>query len=249
MVQEWFKATAFQLQKGTGLMCIASCEQHSRYLPLGTDGLIGNSIALDAAQKAQSSVLVLPTQQFGFSPHHRAFPGCITLSQRTMFDYLLEVFGNIMDWTDKLVILNSQGGNQSCLQTIVNELGSVLEKRPVLVCYWNLIADEIGKLRNTKPGGMGHAGELEVSLMMHYHPELVQKDLFFETDPAQGNIWHNPDMFARNKVYIYKSFDEYSRDGNIGQAEYASVEKGARIAQIVTDKLAEMIDFYTEYGF
>jgi len=249
MVQEWYHTSELELQKGTALMCVGSCEQHSEYLPLGTDGLIGDSIVREAAGKAKKRVLLLPTQQFGFSPHHRKFPGYVTLSQRAMFEYLTEVCCSVMDWTDKLVIVNSHGGNQSCLQTVVNELGAAYGKRPILVRYWDLIAEDIDELRETGPGGMGHAGEFEVSLMLHYHPGLVQKERFFDEGPAQGNAWHHPDMFAKNKVYLYKPFDEYSSKGNIGQPEYASAEKGEKIAGIVTDRLAELIDFYAEHDF
>lgn len=249
MMQQWYDTAASDLARGTALLCVGSCEQHSDYLPLGTDGLLGEAISRDAARKAGSDVLLLPVQPFGYSPHHRAFPGYVTVSQRAMFDYLVDVCRSVMDWTDKLVIVNSHGGNQSCLQTVVNELGSAYGKRPVLVRYWDLVADTIDELRETEPGGMGHAGELEASLMMHYHPELVQEERFPDCSPARGTAWHHPDMFAKNKVYLYKPFDEYSDRGNIGQPGYASAGKGARIAEIITDRLAELIDFYTRDGF
>ena len=34
-----------------------------------------------------------------------------------------------------------------------------------LIRYWDLIAGKINRIRESKLGGMGHAGELETSIM------------------------------------------------------------------------------------
>ena len=252
MLTKWNELTAFDLElsRALGLLVVGSTEQHSDYLPLGTDSMIGAALAEQAARQASCQVVMLPVQSIGYSPHHRAYPGVLTLSQDTMFHYLLELCGCAYDaGLEQLMILNAHGGNQSCLQTVVNELGSRRGKRAVLVRYWDLIAGKIGEIRQSPPGGMGHAGELETSLMLHFYPKLVNTGRIDQRPPARGNPWHHPDMFASNKVYIYKPFNEYSPKGNIGQPSLASPEKGGMIAALVAGELARLMEFQMEHGF
>ena len=108
--------------------------------------------------------------------------------------------------------------------------------------YWDLIADQINELRTSQSGGMGHAGEFETSMMLHYYPELVKVESIKDYPPAQGNKYHGPDLFARNRVYQYKCFDEYSKDGNVGQPKLASADKGAKFARYAAQALADLVD-------
>lgn len=252
MLYYWNEKTAFNfdLTNTLSLFCVGSTEQHSNYLPLGTDSIIGERLAEMAAQKAKSNVMMLPAQHIGYSPHHRAFPGYLTLSQDTMFRYLFEICGCILENGGKQIMLfNSHGGNQTCLQSVANEVGSKLGGHVVVVRYWDLIADRINNIRETKQGGMGHACELETSLMLYLCPDLVDRTRIDERSLASGGKWHHPDMFARNKIYTYKPFDEYSAQGNIGQPIYATQEKGKQIAEAVIQELAELLDYQVSRGF
>lgn len=252
MLKKWYETIAFDLDfhDVLGVLCIGSCEQHSEYLPLGTDGMLGTILCQEAAKLAKTKVLLLPTQQVGFSPHHRAFKGYLTLSQNTMFHYLTELcMCAYENGLNKLLIVNAHGGNQSCLQTVVNELGSVYKKQALLVRYWDLIGDNVSEIRQSGHGGMGHAGEFETSLMLHFFPSLVDSTRFFNRKAATGNKYNDPDMFARNMVYQYKNFDEYSEKGNIGQPQYATAEKGKKISECAISALSELMDFYAANEF
>lgn len=253
MLISWYNTISPDFPKpGTaiGLLCVGSCEQHCEYLPVGTDGLVGERICELAAERAKTSVIMLPVQRIGFSPHHRAFPGYITLSQDIMFHYLTEVLLCAYEnGLEKILIVNSHGGNQSCLQTVVNELGSVHRKQALLVRYWDLIADQIRQIRQTPEGGMGHAGEFEASLVLYHYPELVNLSRFGDRHAAQGNRYHSPDLLSKNAVYQYKNFDEYSDKGNIGQPQFASAEKGKLFSDAAVNALTELIDFYKENEF
>lgn len=252
MLEYWHETISFDLDLSGALclLCVGSTEQHSDYLPLGADSIIGERLAEAAAREARCRVVMLPPQRVGFSPHHRAFPGCLTLTQETMIRYLYEICACAYDCGAKrLMLLNSHGGNQTCLQAVINELGSRLDKRAVLVRYWDLIADAVARLRETPPGGMGHAGELETSLMLYFCPELVDRSRIDRREPASGDEWHHPDMFAANKVYIYKPFNEYAEKGNIGQPDRATREKGERYAGLAAGELARLMDHQVEHGF
>lgn len=250
MLIQWDRTIAWDLdaEHALGVLSVGSMEQHSNYLPLGTDSILGQHLVREAAEKAKARVLMLPSQCIGFSPHHRAFPGVITLRNDVMVEYLTEVCESAFRaGLPRLLIVNSHGGNQTALQGVVNRLGSEFGRQVVLVRYWDLIADKIDGIRRSQPGGMGHAGEFETSLMLHFAPELVDTERIDVRPPAKGDAWHHPDMFAKNRVYRYIPFDTYSDLGNIGQAHLASKEEGVRLSQLITDKLAELMEF--EYGY
>lgn len=235
----------FDCSDAVGLLCVGSCEQHSDYLPVGTDTLIGTRVSEEAARRAQARVYLLPVQTCGFSPHHRSFKGCITISQDSLLRYLVELclcaFGNGIG---TLIIVNSHGGNQSCLQNVVNELGAKHGHKAILVRYWDLIASEVSALRDSPEGGMGHAGEFETSLMMYLHPELVRPERFGERQPAIGSAYFSPDLFASNMVYSYVPFEAYSPLGNVGQPQFGSAAKGEMFFTLACESLARMIDHY-----
>lgn len=244
---EWYKTCApdFLFEDTVGLLSVGSCEQHSDYLPAGTDGYIGYSIAKAAAKTCRARTLLLPPQTVGYSPHHREFKGYLTLSQKTMFRYYLEICRSAFEQgLEKLLILNSHGGNQSCLQTVVNELGAKYNYRCILVRYWDLVADLVSEIRSSGEGGMGHAGEFETSLMLYLYPELVKEEAGENYKPAEGNFYYSPDMFAHNRIYQYKPFCEYSAQGNIGQPQLADREKGRIIFERAVKAIADLIDFY-----
>ncbi len=252
MKAEWYLTAApdFSWEGAVGILPVASCEQHARHLPVGTDGLIGWRLAQAAAARASAAAVILPLQQIGYSPHHRAFAGYLTLSQDVMRRYLTEIcLCAFQNGLERLLILNSHGGNQSCLQTVVNELGAVYGKKAIVARYWDLIAGVVRENRSSGPGGMGHAGEFETSLMEYLYPELVRRDRIEDMPPAEGTPYHNPDMFAGNRIYQYKPFDEYSEQGNVGQPQFASAEKGKLFFQSAAAELAKLIDYFAKHSF
>jgi len=246
MLIYWDKSVAWDInaENALGVLVVGSTEQHSKYLPTGTDSLLGEKLTELAAQKADGRIIMLPTQRIGFSPHHRAFPGALTLKNNIMVDYLTEIcLSAFNNGIRKMLIVNSHGGNQTALQAVVNRLGSEFGYEAVLVRYWDLISDKINEIRKSAPGGMGHAGELETSMMLHFYPELVDKSRIAEYPTAKGDEWHHPDMFAKNRIYRYIPFDVYSDDGNIGQPHLASAQEGEAISLAVVNELASLMEY------
>src|SRR5260370_3234753 len=149
-------------------------EQHSLHLPLETDAIIAQELSrrLDAA--CGSSLLILPTQWLGFSPHHMSFSGTVTASARTFMEMANQILSSIAHAGFRnLLILNSHGGNAAILEVVLAEFQSKHSNaQTVLVTYWNVAADELQKIRESPIGGMGHACELETSLVLATKPGL-----------------------------------------------------------------------------
>jgi creatinine amidohydrolase len=153
-------------------------EQHGQHLPLETDALIGSELARRLDQHCGGRLLILPTQWLGLSTHHMSFPGTISASVETYLSLASEMIGSIAAaGFKKVLVLNSHGGNVSALDVVLTKCRiKYPETRVVLVTYWNAAATELKALRESAEGGMGHACELETSLLLAAKPQVVQKD-------------------------------------------------------------------------
>lgn len=93
---------------------LASIEQHSRHLPVGTDSFIGKATLEKAATMAEIPILMLPQICFGFSPHHRFADGYITISQSTLILLVSDICKNVYENGFRTMFLvTSHGGNST----------------------------------------------------------------------------------------------------------------------------------------
>ena len=75
----------------------------------------------------------------------------------------------------RIVLLNTHGGNESALRTIVDNLTPKLGVPIVPFTYWYAAAVAIGKILETQ-SGLSHACEAETSMMMARCPDMVTTD-------------------------------------------------------------------------
>src|SRR5262249_49780408 len=105
---------------------VASLEQHSLQLPIGTDFLNGLERAKLIAQR--TDVLVAPILMPGNSPYHMEFPGTITLSSQTIQQVYFEAAQSLMRHGFKrILLLNSHGGNQIITRYIADRINQETE--------------------------------------------------------------------------------------------------------------------------
>jgi creatinine amidohydrolase len=149
------------------VLTVGSVEQHSDHLPVDTDTLSAYRITLAAAERCQSPhVLVLPPPSFGFSPHHRAWAGTITLSLDTFVGLVTDVADSLhRTGFKRLLIVNGHGGNQGPLASACTALAS----RGLEVGYVNYMAPGQKQWLEVLPGalrGVGHACCYETALQL-----------------------------------------------------------------------------------
>jgi creatinine amidohydrolase len=219
-------------------------EQHSLHLPVQTDTLIATELASRVDAACGGRLLVLPTQWLGFSPHHMDFAGTVTASSSTYIQLVVETLDSIAQaGFRKFLVLNAHGGNSAILQVALAEFH---EKRPdalaVLVTYWNVAAEEINGVRESGPGGMGHACELETSLIMAAQPALVRTAKIARdgTAPKSQFLWK--DMLKPGTVTVWKNFSEFTGHGGSGDPTTASAEKGERFFAAIVGRLREVVE-------
>lgn len=176
-----------RLPDATVVLPVGSTEQHGPHLPIITDSLMAETIALRAAELASASadVLVASLLPFGCSHHHLAVGGALTVTQRTYIAFLVDLAESLARMgCRRLVLLNGHGGNEDPLRVVANEL--VFERRlPMAVAaasYWTLGRAAIEGGIGLPGPAPGHAGNFETSCVLALRPDLVRLDDRFPPD-------------------------------------------------------------------
>lgn len=230
---------------------LGSLEQHGNHLPLITDSAIVGALARAVDAELMENVITLPTLWLGHSTHHLAFPGTVSAYQEHYVAMIVDVCRSLVGaGARRIFLLNGHGGNDIPVRYALREVKSHFGDRPdlhiVFASYWHLAADTLKAIRESGPGGVGHACEMETSVMLHLHPELVDTSAVRRDGPEQVPPYRTTDMLINSPVYEVYEFNEVSETGTIGHPDLASAEKGARFFQgIVRDLVAFVQDFRT----
>jgi len=213
---------------------IGSLEVHGPHLPLGTDALVIHKVALEVAKREK--VVVLPPLYYAYVPENRHFPGTISLTGRTFLRLLEEICEELgrMGFK-KIILLNGHGGNIRPLRLFVRE---VLNKRRRYVVYviaepWGLIGDVIERVRESDV--VGHAGEIETSLVAYTYPELIKEEKI-----PKGKARLGPRSVAE-WVETPVDWIGYALEGYVGEPSKANAEKGKELFSTWVERLSELI--------
>lgn len=213
---------------------IAACEQHSRHLPVFTDSILCGAVAegLESARPGQT--LLLPVLWMGASEHHLPFGGTLTATLPTYEAMLVELLTPLLnDGFRRVLLLNGHGGNIDPLRVALRRL-NVAFPNAVLTgaAYWEIAAAEIAALCEGPRKSVGHACEVETSLMMHLRPELVRKDLI-EDDPSPEQL---------HGVFRARDFGSRTDHGAVGYPSFATAEQGRELLAAIIARTCEAAD-------
>ncbi len=232
---------------------LGSLEQHGPHLPLFTDSLIISHIARRVEQLRSEKIVLLPVQWLGHSPHHRRF-GCISLDLQPYIDLIRGMCRSLVDLgARKIFLLNGHGGNDIPCKAAQRELKSEFEELRnlyiVYATYWNLAAEEFQKIRSSPEGGMGHACEMETSVLLAQNPDLVDMSKAVRGGPGPEMGYRKLDMLKSPPFSLINEFDELSRTGVLGIPELATPEKGTRFLEAAANAAVALIDEISNWNF
>ena len=197
---------------------VGSFEQHGDFLPLITDTVVACLIARRLS--AEYGLFLLPPVTLSCSHEHSGFAGTVSVSASTLATVVADVAESLRaSGIDRLAIVNGHGGNY-VLANVVQE-ANIGGPRMTLFpsrADWEVARTAAG-LASTVSEDM-HAGELEVSLLLHGYPELVD-------DGYRRGDWR-ADLRPHLLVTGMRG---YTESGVIGRPSLASADKGRAILE------------------
>ena len=226
------------------LLPVSATEQHGDHLPLATDRMIGEHFCNELEKHRSPKILILPSLGIGCSEHHLDFSGTLSLSHQTFWNQMEEVLHSVKTHDfRKLLVFNSHGGNQGIGQVMVEHFG---RRHPevllVFATWWKLALESLHTLNESGPGGAGHAGEFETSLMLHIAPQLVRREKITRGANQKTFDWAEGDLLSGPQASLFRSMKEMTPNGVFGDPTYASAEKGKAITKVVMSALLRLVD-------
>jgi len=227
----------------TAVFAIGSTEQHGPHLPLITDSLIGDEVALKVAEKL-GNALQAPTIRVGLSEHHLAFPGTISLKPETLKAVINDFVDSLKIHGFKtIVLLPSHGGNFATVGQVVKDLqGKHTDLKIVgftdLQAFVDAMIAYSGDFGVTAYDAGAHAGESETSFILALAGNLVQKDRY-----APGYL--GPLGEKEVNIIFERGMPALSEKGVLGDPTTATAEKGKvyieKMADFVVGELGKML--------
>ena len=230
-------------RKTVVILPISATEQHGAHLPLATDRLIGEHFCHELHKTLDEHVLILPSVGIGCSEHHLDFQGSLSLQHTHFMQILTDICQCVLNYGFRnILVFNSHGGNQAIGQSFVESIGfRNPQARFLLVTWWRLALKQLRKLHESGPGGVGHAGEFETSLMLHINPDLVKMDEISAMSNTSTFEWGTGDMLDAPKVSYYRTMKEMTPSGVFGDPSFATQDKGQEISDIVVKALEKIV--------
>ena len=206
-------------------------EAHNYHLPYATDVYETEAIAGESARiawEAGAKVAALPAVPFGVNTGQLDIPLTINMNPSTQLAVLRDVVESLeLQGIPKLVVLNGHGGND--FKQMLRELQGATDVFISTLNWWTCI-DTTPYFDN--PGD--HGGELETSLMMHLHPELVSLE-----DAGDGATRpFRIRAFREGWAWAPRDWRRATVDTGVGDPRSATAEKGARYFAAVTERIA-----------
>ncbi len=207
---------------------VGATEQHGPHLATGTDTLLADRIAVEAARRTGD--IVLPALPYGCSLGHTTrWPGTLSLHPATMIAALVEI-GRWVHASGfrKLMMVNGHATNgppgQSALLQLRHELPDL---RPAFVSIFDLSVPLAERYRADAPDF--HANEAETSMVLHLQPDEIAPDAIVD----------EPDRTV-GRVLLYP-MPAVTTSGVVGAPSGASAERGAELFEALAGALAERL--------
>jgi creatinine amidohydrolase len=221
------------------LIPAGTLEDHGPHLPIDTDTRIASEICRRAAAALPDDVVLLPPIIHGYTPHHMAFPGPITIGWETFVKHAVDIGTSLArHGFRRMLFLNGHGSNIPLMEMAARLVG--LEHPGVLAASAFYLTSPAGlaaveRIRTSERGGMGHACELETSIYLAIDPDAVRMDLAVKGGNAlEGeHFWLD---WADGPLHLMPWWNALSPTGVHGDPTVATAEKGRALLDAAVEE-------------
>ncbi len=213
------------------LIPIGHTEQHGYHLPLSVDTIIINAIAKGTADLVPTRSYSMPVMPYGVSTHRASFAATLNAGGRAFEDFWVAVIDVLVArGFDRFYLMSGHGGNTSFLVNVVKYTG---ERHRRIFCATAFLhtsgrigAEALEKYRTSQIGGMGHAGELETSYLLHLRPDLCQMERVVDETDFVSTPDYYMDWIEGGSLVANPPWDDDTKTGAYGAGSHATAEKG-----------------------
>jgi creatinine amidohydrolase len=240
--EAWPDLGTYFEEESLAIVPLGSTEQHGPHLPEGTDHMIAEALARDAAER--TGYLCTPTINVGVSSHHRQFHGTMWVDAPVFRDYV-ESFSRNLTYhgIDRIVYVNAHGGNVEHLQ----EVGRRLHEDEVAYAVEWMWDESIPDLVESVFEHNGpHGGPKETAMLMHIARDLVHEDRL--TDARDGGLVEWSNELTHGARTFYDAADN-TDNGVLGDQTDATPEIGAELFEAASDQLVQLCEWLTAQDY
>ncbi|MFO0887655.1 MAG: creatininase family protein [Isosphaeraceae bacterium] len=208
---------------------IAACEQHATHLPVITDTILCGAVADGVEAALPDRVLLLPVLWLGASEHHLPFGGTLTATLPTYEAMLVELLTPMLRrGFRRILLLNGHGGNIDPLHVALRRLDAEFPGALLTgAAYWELAESGLAEQCRGPRKTVGHACEIETSMMLALRPDLVRLD----------RIADDPDTTPTSLKGLFwaRDFGRRTDHGAVGNPSFADAERGRKMLAAAID--------------
>ena len=230
-----YKTTEFDAidpQQTIAVLPTAAIEQHGPHLPVGVDTYINQGMLETTCGRLTDDldIRILPIQAVGKSNEHLHAKGTLTLPVEVAIRLWVEIGLSVARaGVRKMVIVNSHGGNLDIVSIVSREL-RVRANMLVGKCQWMAfgVPDGLYPPEELKYGI--HGGDVETSLMLHFHPDLVDMNKAKNFHSSAQDLAPDAELTPTGVTSYGWIASDLNTDGTVGNAAVATAKKGAATA-------------------
>lgn len=213
---------------------VGSLEEHGDHLPLCTDSLQPEYVALEVAKKRRC--LVAPPLRYGVCDFTRNFSGTISIGSESLYKIMRDILEEfIRNGFTRILVLSGHvdQAHMAALRLAVQKvMGSYeregSEKRPrIMVCSDYDFAYELKEKHFDERDG--HAGTIETSRVMAIRPDLIKRK-------GKKSFPKLP------RFEVVADPERYFPSGVIGDPTTASAKKGRMVNEYVIKEVVKLIE-------
>ena len=224
MIRGWHGCIDDIADTDLAILPVGSIENHGPHLPVTTDWIIANALGRGIAEKTGG--FYIPALQISTNKEHRGKKGSVGMHSDIFYRMMFDICLDLKNQGFKRICVIQGHGGIFVMNPIIRELNAdhnpdlMVVKVDIMETCWTEF-EKRGLMEGT-PGI--HAEEVETSIMLHLHPELVDMSKAVDFIPSVPRPYLN-----------YGGILRYCPDGIWGSPTKATAEKGGKMLEIAIE--------------